>query len=97
MSDNGGERDGQQRNMSNGVEIFSGFAVFNPKPLLSGGFETGVVSLTFGTQSINRLKSVGIPVDGKPVIIGNGDVFSTAGALAFMKAFVVAWAVMNMT
>lgn len=64
--------------MSDGIEVFGGLAISDPKPLLPGGFEAGVVSFAFGTQGINGFESNGIPVNGKPVIIGNRDIFGAA-------------------
>ena len=40
FSDNGGDCDGEQGNMSDCVEVGGGITVADPKALLAGGFET---------------------------------------------------------
>ena len=45
-SDKGSSSNCQQRDVRNGVEIFSRLSVSDPKSLLRGGFEAGVISLT---------------------------------------------------
>jgi len=52
-SDHGSKRDGKKRNVGNGVEIFSGLSVSNPKALLPRTFESGVVALALGSQGVN--------------------------------------------
>ena len=64
--------------MSNGIEICNSIFTVNPKPFLTGLFETGIVSFGFGSERINFLKRDTVTVNGKSVIIGNGNVFFTA-------------------
>lgn len=55
--------------------------------------KTGIVTLTFCTQSIDTLKMQAFPVNRKSVVIGNGLVFRAAPVfLAVIPVFVVAGA-----
>lgn len=74
--------------MSDGIEIFGTVLIANPKPLLACGFETGVVPLALGAQGVDRLEMRAVPVDGKAVVIGDGDIF---GAAAVLLAIVPVW------
>ena len=78
FSDKSSISNGKQSNMSNGIEIFCSIFAVNPKPLLTGLFETCIVSFSFGSERINFLKRNTLTVNGKSVIIGNGNVFCTA-------------------
>lgn len=78
FSDESSISNGKQSNMSNGIEIFCSIFTVNPKPLLTGLFETSIVSFSFGSKRINFLKRDTVTVNGKSVIIGNGNVFFTA-------------------
>ena len=64
--------------MSNGIEIFCSIFTVNPKPFLTGLLETSIVSFGFGSERINFLKRNTLTVNGKSVIIGNGNVFCAA-------------------
>ena len=64
--------------MSNGVKIGGTVAVMNPQPLLPGSLKAGVVTLTFGTESVSSLEGKAVTVNGKTVIIGNGNVLGAA-------------------
>ena len=74
--------------MSNSIKIRGGVSVSNPQAFLTGRLKAGVVTLTLGTESVNRLKFSSFTVYGKPVIIGDCDIFSTTGVLPFMKVLV---------
>ena len=66
---NGSTGHGQGRDMGQCIQISSAAAVANPKALLAGSFKTGIVALTFGTQSVSPLETVGIPVNGKTMVL----------------------------
>lgn len=82
--------------MSNGVEVFGRAAVSNPKALLPGGFKAGIVTFTFGAQSIDRLEEQGVSVQGESKRIRQRNVFGTAGALALVKSRIVTRTIMQM-
>ena len=76
--------------MGNGVEVFDGFTVSDPKALLAGGLKAGIVAFALGSQGIDGLKSDGAPIDGEPVVVGDGDVFGAAPVfLAVIPIFMV--------
>ena len=62
-SDKRGCGDSQQRDMGNGVEIFSRLSVPDPQAFLGGRLESGIVPFTFRSQGVDRLKSNGISLD----------------------------------
>lgn len=64
--------------MSERIEILRAVVVAHPKAFLTSGFESGVVALALGAQSINGFEMCTLPVDGKPVIIRDGDIFGAA-------------------
>ena len=64
--------------MSNGIKIGGTVAVMNPQSFLSRSLKAGVVTLTFGTESISSLEGKAVTVNGKTVIIGNGNVLGAA-------------------
>ena len=67
--------------MGDRIKVFSGDTVFDPKTLLPGRFEARVVTFTFRPQSVHGFECDGIPVNGKPVVIRDGDIFGTAAIL----------------
>ena len=72
------------------VEISNTAAISNPKSFLTRCLKTGIVTLTFCTQSIDTLKTQAFPVNGKSVVIGNGFIFRAAPVfLAVVPVFVV--------
>ena len=80
--------------MSNGVKIGGTVAVVNPQTLLPGSIKAGVVTLTFGTESVSSLVSSlegkAVTVNGKTVIIGNGNVLGAAPVfLAIVPVLVI--------
>ncbi len=56
ISDKSSISNSEQSNMSNGIEICNSIFTVKPKPLLTGLFETSIVSFGFGSQRINFLK-----------------------------------------
>ena len=42
--------------MSDGVQIGGAMAIMDPKPLLTGVFETGVITFAFGSQRVNTFE-----------------------------------------
>lgn len=90
FSDKSSISNGKQSNMSNGIEIFYSIFTVNPKPFLTGLFETSIVSFGFGSERINFLKRDTVTVNGKSVIIGNGNVFCAAFVfLAIVPVFMI--------
>ena len=77
----GGKCCGKGGNVGNGVEIGGAVGIAYPKALLPGGFETGIVALTLGTQGVNTLEAEALAVDGKAVVIGDGFVLGAAAIL----------------
>ena len=53
----------------------------NPKSFLAGILEAGVIALTFRTEDVGALEGSAGSVDGKAVIIRDGDVFGAAAVL----------------
>ena len=53
FSDESSISNGEQSNMSNGIEICNSIFTVNPKSLLTGLFETSIVSFSFGSKRIN--------------------------------------------
>ena len=79
--------------MRDGVKVSGAFLVANPKALLAGGFETGIVSFTLGAKCVDRFEVDAVAVDGKAVVIRDGDVFGAAAILfPIVPIFVVAGA-----
>ena len=75
------------------VEISSTAAISNPKSFLTRCLKTGIVTLTFCTQSIDTLKMQAFPVNGKSVVCWNGLILGTATVLlAVIPVLVVAGA-----
>ena len=92
FSDESSISNGKQSNMSNGIEICNSIFTVNPKPFLTGLFETSIVSSGFGSERINFLKRNTLTVNGKSVIIGNGNVFcATSMFFTVVPVFMIAW------
>lgn len=90
FSDESSISNGKQSNMSNGIEICNSIFTVNPKPFLTGLIETSIVSSGFGSKRINFLKRDTVTVNGKSVIIGNGNVFCAAFVfLAIVPVFMI--------
>ena len=68
----------QGRDMSQGIQIGGAACITNPETILTGSLKAGVVTFTFGAQSISALETGAFPVNGKPVGIRYGFVFGTA-------------------
>ena len=87
---NGGQRNRQGRDMSQGVEVCRACAVVHPQPFLTCGFESGIITLTLCTQGVCPLETEAAAVSGKSVIVWNGLVFRAAPVfLAVVPVFVV--------
>ena len=87
---NGGQRNRQGRDMSQGVEVRRACAVAHPQPFLTCGFESGIITLTLCTQGVCPLETEAAAVNGKSVIVWNGLVFRAAPVfLAVVPVFVV--------
>lgn len=67
--------------MRDGVQVGGTVSIPNPKALLTGGLKTGVVTLALGAQGIDRFEVYAVPVDGKPVIVRNGDILGATSVL----------------
>ena len=52
-SDDGGQGDGEKRDVGDGIEVFGGISVSNPETLLSRTLEAGVVAFALSPQGIN--------------------------------------------
>ena len=88
---NGGQRNSQGRDMSQRIEVCRAGSIAHPQPFLTCGFEAGIVTLTLRPQGVSPLKTQAFPVNGKPVVIGNGLVFRAAPVLlAVIPVFVAA-------
>ena len=75
--------------MRDGVQVGGTVSIPNPKALLSGGLKTCVIPLALGAQGVDRFEVYAVPVDGKSVIVGNGDILgATAVLLAIVPVFV---------
>ena len=76
--------------MSGRVKVLSGSKIAHPEALLAGSLETGIVRLTLGTQRIDGFERDRSAVNGKAVVVRNGDVFGAATVfLAVVPAFVI--------
>ena len=81
--------------MGNGVEILSRLLASDPQTLLRSSLKSGIVPFALRSQGIDRLKSNGIPLDGKSVVIRECDIFRTASGFGtLVEAFMAARAVM---
>ena len=75
--------------MGNGIQIPRGVKPSYRKPFLSGAFEAGIVTLGFGSEGIDLFERNTLAVNGKAVIVGNGNVFCAASVfLAIVPIFV---------
>lgn len=64
----------------------------HPKTFLTGLLETRVVTLSLCSECINLLERNTFTVNGKLVIIGKRDIFSTtASFFAIVPILVIAW------
>lgn len=64
--------------MGQRIEVSRTCAVADTKTFLSGGLEAGIITLTFGAQSVKPLETVSRPVNGKMVIGGKSFASGTA-------------------
>ena len=76
--------------MCNGVEIPCGIKSANPKPFLTGAFKAGIVAFGFGSESVDFLERDTITINGKPVIIGQSNIFCAASVfLTIVPLFMI--------
>ena len=82
---NGGQRNRQGRDMSQGVEVRRACAVAHPQPFLTCGFESGIITLALCTQGVCPPETETAAVNGKSVIVWNGLILGTAPVLDWRK------------
>ena len=76
--------------MSQYVEVRRAGDVAHPQPLLTCGFEVGIVALTLRPQGLSPFKIETAAVNGESVIVWNGLVFRAVPVfLAIIPVFVV--------
>ena len=76
--------------MSQYVEVRRAGDVAHPQPLLTCGFEVGIVALTLRPQGLSPFKIETATVNGESVIVWNGLVFRAVPVfLAIIPVFVV--------
>ena len=93
LGDHSGIGHRESGNVGDGVEICGTVAVADPKALLPGGFEAGVIPLTFRAQGVGSFELQALAVDGEAVVVRDGPVLGTAAVLlAVVPVFVVAGA-----
>ena len=63
MSDNRGDRNRKQSDMSDGIKVLNSIKAVKPDPFLTGLLEASVVTLSLGTQGINLFERKTISVD----------------------------------
>ena len=85
-----GKSHSQGSDVSQSVQVGGAVCVTNPETLLAGSLKAGVITFTFGAQSISLLEAGAFPVNGKSVSIWNGFVLCAASVLlAVVPIFVV--------
>ena len=72
--------------MRNRADVLGSGEASYPEPLLPGGFEAGIVTLAFGAQGVHGFECDAGAINGKPIVVGERDVF---GAAAILLAIVV--------
>ena len=83
--------------MGNGVEILSRLLASDPQTLLRSSLKSGIVPFALRSQGVDRLKSNGIPLDGKSGVVRERDIFRTACSFGtLVETFVVARTVVQM-
>lgn len=75
---NGSQGNGQSGDVSQGIQVRSAACAANPKPLLTGRLETGVVTLAFCAQGVKPLEAEAVPVNREPIVVGQRFIFGTA-------------------
>ena len=76
--------------MSQRIEVRRACAAAHPQPLLTCGFETGIITLTLRPQGVSPLEIETTAVNGKSVVCWNGLIFGAASVpLAVVPVFVV--------
>ena len=56
--------------MRNRVHVLGSRNAAYPKALLTGGLETGIVTLAFGAQGVHGFECDAGAINGKPIIVG---------------------------
>ena len=88
---NGSQGNCKRGDVRNRIEIGGADAVADPKALLPGGFEAGIVTLALCMKRIDAFETEAVPVNRKPVIIRDSLVFGAAPVfLAVVPVFVAA-------
>jgi hypothetical protein len=78
--------------MSNRIKVLCSIKAMHPKTFLTSLLETRVVTLSLCSECINLLERNTFTVNGKSVIIGKRDIFSTtASFFAIVPILVIAW------
>ena len=87
---NGGQRNSQDRDMSQRIEVCRAVSIAHPQPFLTCGFEAGIVTLTLRPQGVSPFKIETDAVNGKPVVIGKGLIFRAAPVFLAVVPILVA-------
>lgn len=66
--DNGGISNRKGGNMSQRDKVFGAIPISDPEAFLTGLFESGIISLTLGSESIEALKTKAFPVNRHSVV-----------------------------
>ena len=91
FADNYGNGNSQEADMGKRIQICDGGQVPYPHPFLPRIFEPRIVAFTFHTQRIMAFEIAAIPVNGRPQVIGDRNIFGAAAMLpAIIKVFVMA-------
>lgn len=67
--------------MRNRVHVLGSRNAAYPKALLTGGLETGIVTLAFGAQGVHGFECDAGAINGEPIVVGKRDVFGTTTIL----------------
>ena len=90
---NSSRSNSEQSNVGKRGQIGDGIVRLDPHALLAGILEPSVITLDLTAHGVDFLRRDAGAVNGKPVIIGNGDIFGAAAVfLAVEKAFMGTWA-----
>ena len=91
--DNGGISHRKRGNMGQRIKVFSTIPTSDPETFLAGSLESGIISLTLGSKSIQALKTKAFSINGHAVIGGNRFVFGAATIhFPVVPVFMITWA-----
>lgn len=77
--------------MGKRIQICNGGFVSYPHPFLARIFEPGIVTFAFCAEGVSAFKVSAVPVDEKPQVVRNGNVFGAATVFfAIIKVLVMA-------